>query len=42
VTCKRCKIPMKELKGHVYHKQRKFKCPQCGRARMQAPKRGPR
>jgi predicted RNA-binding Zn-ribbon protein involved in translation (DUF1610 family) len=29
---------MKELKGHIYHKQRKWKCPQCGKARMQKPK----
>jgi hypothetical protein len=29
---------MKELKGHIYHKQRKWKCPQCGKVRMQAPK----
>jgi len=27
---------MKELKGHIYHKQRKWKCPQCGKIRMQA------
>jgi len=27
---------MKELKGHIYHKKRKWKCPKCGRARMQA------
>jgi len=29
---------MKELKGHIYHKKRKWKCPKCGRARMQQPK----
>jgi hypothetical protein len=29
---------MKELKGHIYHKQRKWKCPKCGRIRMQAPR----
>ena len=29
---------MKELKGHIYHKKRKWKCPKCGRARMQTPK----
>ena len=26
---------MKELKGHIYHKKRKWKCPQCRRVRMQ-------
>jgi hypothetical protein len=26
---------MKELKGHIYHKKRKWKCPQCNRVRMQ-------
>jgi hypothetical protein len=30
---------MKELKGHIFHKQRKWKCPQCGKVRMQAPNR---
>jgi len=29
---------MKELKGHIYHGKRKWKCPQCGRVRMQAPR----
>jgi hypothetical protein len=29
---------MKELKGHIYHKQRKWKCLKCGRVRMQAPR----
>jgi hypothetical protein len=29
---------MKELKGHIYHKKRKWKCPQCGRIRMQVQK----
>jgi hypothetical protein len=29
---------MKELKGHIYHKQRKWKCPQCGKIRMQQQK----
>jgi hypothetical protein len=38
VTCKRCKIAMKELKGHLYHKQRKWRCPRCGKIRMQAPR----
>jgi hypothetical protein len=30
---------MKELKGHIYHGKRKWKCPKCGRVRMQEPKR---
>jgi len=38
VTCARCKVAMKELKGHIYHKQRKWKCPQCKRVRMQEHK----
>ena len=29
---------MKELKGHIYHKKRKWKCPHCNRVRMQAQK----
>lgn len=29
---------MKELKGHIYHKKRKWKCPKCGKVRMQMPK----
>jgi len=29
---------MKELKGHIYHKQRKWKCPKCGKIRMQKQK----
>jgi len=29
---------MKELKGHIYHKKRKWKCRKCGRVRMQAQK----
>ena len=38
MTCKHCKLPMKELKGHIYHKKRKWKCPACARVRMQAQK----
>jgi transposase-like protein len=38
MTCKKCKTPMKELKGHIYHKKRKWKCAKCGRARMQSQK----
>jgi hypothetical protein len=26
---------MKEIKGHIYHKQRKWKCPKCAKVRMQ-------
>ena len=29
---------MKELKGHIYHKQRKWKCSKCGKIRMQKQK----
>jgi len=35
VTCKICKIPMTELKGHIYHKKRKWKCRKCGKVKMQ-------
>jgi hypothetical protein len=38
VICNTCKIPMKELKGHIYHKRRKWKCRKCGRVRMQEQK----
>ena len=38
VTCRKCRVPMKELKGHIYHKQRKWQCPKCGRVRMQQQK----
>jgi hypothetical protein len=31
-------VPMKELKGHVYHKQRKWQCPKCSRVKMQKQK----
>ena len=37
MTCRRCKVAMKECKGHIYHKQRKWKCPKCARVRMQKP-----
>jgi hypothetical protein len=36
MTCQKCRIQMKELKGHIYHKKRKWKCTSCGRVRMQA------
>jgi hypothetical protein len=26
---------MKEIKGHIYHQQRKWKCPKCAKVRMQ-------
>jgi hypothetical protein len=38
VTCRKCKVPMKEFKGHIYHKQRKWKCPKCAKVRMQKQK----
>lgn len=30
---------MKELKGHIYHGNRKWKCPKCNRVRMQGPRK---
>jgi len=38
MTCQKCKSPMTELKGHIYHKQRKWKCPKCKKVRMQKHK----
>jgi hypothetical protein len=38
MTCKTCKVRMKELKGHIYHKNRKWRCPKCDKVRMQKPK----
>jgi hypothetical protein len=29
---------MKELKGHIFHKKRKWRCPQCQKIKMQKPK----
>ena len=29
---------MKELKGHIFHKKRKWQCPQCRKIKMQKPK----
>jgi hypothetical protein len=26
---------MREVKGHIYHQQRKWKCPKCTTVRMQ-------
>jgi hypothetical protein len=40
MTCKACRIQMTELKGHIYHKKRKWQCPKCNRVRMQAPRLG--
>jgi hypothetical protein len=38
MTCKKCKVTMKELKGHIFHKKRKWQCPQCRKIKMQKPK----
>jgi len=38
MTCPKCKVPMKEVKGHIYHRQRKWKCPNCNKVRMQKQK----
>jgi hypothetical protein len=38
MTCGKCRVAMKEVKGHVFHKQRKWKCPKCARVRMQQQK----
>jgi hypothetical protein len=41
VTCKRCRVPMQQEKHqHLCHGNRKWRCPQCKRARMQKPKKG--
>ncbi|MEO0099042.1 MAG: hypothetical protein ABIK99_04000 [candidate division WOR-3 bacterium] len=32
--CPFCKVKMKEEK-RIFHKMRKWKCPKCGRVRMQ-------
>jgi hypothetical protein len=29
---------MREIKGHIYHKRRKWKCPKCDKVRMQKQK----
>jgi hypothetical protein len=29
---------MVEIKGHIFHKKRKWTCPQCKRVKMQLPK----
>jgi transposase-like protein len=38
MTCNRCKVAMRELKGHVFHKMRKWRCPKCHKIKMQRPK----
>lgn len=38
MTCPKCKVKMKELKGHLYHGNRKWQCPKCQKIRMQKPK----
>jgi rubrerythrin len=38
MTCKVCRISMQEVKGHVFHKKRKWRCPRCKRVRMQKPR----
>jgi hypothetical protein len=30
---------MEEVKGHLFHKQRKWRCPKCAAIRMQKPKK---
>lgn len=37
MICKKCKVKMEE-KRRSYHKQRKWVCPRCGRARMERAK----
>ncbi len=37
MTCKRCRVAMVELKGHIYHGKRKFRCPLCRRVQMKKP-----
>ncbi len=34
MVCLRCKVKMRETRG-THHKQKKWRCPKCGRARMQ-------
>jgi hypothetical protein len=29
---------MKEVKGHIFHKQRKWACPKCAKIKMQKQK----
>ncbi|AFL90529.1 hypothetical protein Terro_4332 [Terriglobus roseus DSM 18391] len=39
MTCKRCRVRMREISGHIFHGKRKFRCPQCNRAKMKKPKK---
>jgi predicted RNA-binding Zn-ribbon protein involved in translation (DUF1610 family) len=34
MVCQRCKVEMKILR-RTYHKQRKWVCPKCGRAKLE-------
>ena len=34
MTCQRCGVKMQETRG-THHKQKKWRCPSCGRARME-------
>ena len=38
MRCKQCGVKMEELR-RSYHKKRKWRCPKCGRARMQTARR---
>jgi Zn-finger nucleic acid-binding protein len=38
MMCKKCKVPMKEMK-RSYHKRRKWVCPRCGAVRFQEAKK---
>ena len=39
MTCKFCKVAMRqESHSHLSHGNRKWRCPNCKRARMQKPK----
>ena len=38
MTCKKCKVTMKELKGHIFHGKRKWRCPLCQKIKIQKPK----
>jgi hypothetical protein len=39
MTCKYCRVAMRELKGHIFHGKRKWQCPRCNRIRMQVQKK---
>ena len=38
MMCKKCHVKMREQR-RSFHKQRKWVCPRCGRARMQQVKK---